>query len=240
MNNDTVELLQAALLDEAHAVLQYLLHSSRVLPDGDVPFNDVSDHLKEHADAEQGHYQRLYDHLRRNGVEPKFGNDELIHHGDGVNAVVKAHQEAERGAIDAYTKLLDVTETNGEVETNQLVQDLLNDEITHLDDFTRYSDLSVLKADQGEKKASIKFASVDEALQHLADVTGEQVKIASEKAEVHWEGGEKRFDDLEEATEFAKEQAKRTKKVMSVVSGTEFFRIRPDGSRLEDQNALGK
>jgi bacterioferritin len=179
MNNETAALLQSALLDEAHAILQYQLHAARVLPDGDVPFNDVAEHLDEHADSEKGHYKRIYDHLRRNGVEPKFGNDELIHHGDGVNEVVAAHQEAERGAIDTYTKLLELTANSGEVETNQLAQDLLSDEIEHLDDFTRYSDLSVLKSDQGEKpkEASVMFASADEALQHLSNITGKKVTV---------------------------------------------------------------
>jgi bacterioferritin (cytochrome b1) len=102
--NEVVELLQAALLDEAHAILQYKLHALRALPVCTVPFNDVAEHLNEHAEAEEDHYKRLYDHLRRNGVEPKFGNDQLIHYSDSANDIVKAHQEAERGAIDTYTK----------------------------------------------------------------------------------------------------------------------------------------
>jgi len=229
MLSNIVDLLQSALQDEAHAILQYKLHALRALPVCTVPFNDVADHLAEHAESEEGHYKRLYDHLRRNGVEPKFGNDELIHHGDGANDVVKAHQEAERGAIDAYTELVKLTDENGDIETNQLVQDLLNDEIEHLNDFTRYSDLEVLKRDQGERTAMV-FGSSDEALQHLANVTGKKIRVA-ERGYVHWEkGGEKVFDDVDDAIKFAREQAKKTGKVMSVVSATKFFRIRPDGT----------
>jgi len=182
LNDKIIALIQHALESEAQAASQYQIHAKRIQPQCAVPFNDVADHLEEHADAEMEHYNRLFNHLKANGVEPKFGVEALINYGDTVADVVQAHQEAELSAIKEYKELMKETEGDEFVETNQLVQDILNDEIEHHDDFTRYEKkpcgCGKTASEQENQMSDIRFNTVKEAMQHLADTTGQKIVVA--------------------------------------------------------------
>jgi bacterioferritin (cytochrome b1) len=174
MNPEVISLLQSSLKDEAQATLQYELHSVRVAELDEGPLvKEVSDHLQEHADKELEHYQRLCTRLNQLGLKPEFGSSPMIHKGDHMREVVAAHQEAETGAIRKYERLVQLTQDD--VETNELVRELLEDEVEHLQDFREYEEKKMAR--------ELKFASEEAALQHLANVTGSQVKVgASERA----------------------------------------------------------
>ena len=130
-----IELLTKAYWMEIETVMSYLANS--VNPDG-VRAQEIKESLEEDIQEELGHAQQFAQRIKElYGVVP--GSEEFApeqsylqppEHQTDVVHVVRGVIEAETGAIEHYTKIVEATDQIDPV-TNDMVIDILHDEQGH-------------------------------------------------------------------------------------------------------------
>jgi bacterioferritin len=132
---EIVAMLQKAYWMEIETVMSYLANS--VNPDG-VRAQEIKESLEEDITEELGHAKQFAERIKElYGVVP--GSEEFAaeqsylqppEHQTDVVHVVRGVIEAETGAIEHYTKIVEVTDQVDPV-TNDMVIDILHDEQGH-------------------------------------------------------------------------------------------------------------
>jgi bacterioferritin len=130
-----IELLKKAYWMEIETVMSYIANS--VNPDG-VRAQEIRESLQTDIQEELGHAQQFADRIKElYGVVP--GSDEFAaeqsylqppEHQTDIVHVIKGVIEAERGAIEHYTRLVEETDQVDPV-TNDMVIAILHDEQGH-------------------------------------------------------------------------------------------------------------
>lgn len=129
--DELISLLLRALSDEWQAALQYQIHASQLRG---LYRDPIADHLKEHADDEIGHAERLTIHLYSRGVDPIVQMPQVDLSTDVVE-MLSADLQDEVDAIDLYTQIVAMCEGDeGLTDTRMLIEDILVDEVEHQDD----------------------------------------------------------------------------------------------------------
>jgi bacterioferritin len=131
-----VEMLQRAYWMEVETVMSYIANS--VNPDG-VRAQEIKESLAADVQEELGHAQQFADRIKQlYGVVP--GSEEFVAEQSylqppaeqvDVVHVVKGVIEAEKGAIEHYSRIIELTDQTDPV-TNDMVIAILHDEQGHL------------------------------------------------------------------------------------------------------------
>jgi bacterioferritin len=130
-----IELLKKAYWMEIETVMSYIANS--VNPDG-VRAQEIRESLQQDIQEELGHAQQFADRIKElYGVVP--GSDEFAaeqsylqppEHQTDIVHVIKGVIEAEKGAIEHYTRIVEETDPDDPV-TNDMVIAILHDEQGH-------------------------------------------------------------------------------------------------------------
>jgi bacterioferritin len=133
---EIVELLTKAYWMEIETVMSYIANS--VNPDG-VRAQEIKEALEEDIQEELGHAQKFADRIKelygvvpgseefsaeQTYLQPPEEQIDIVH-------VIKGVIEAERGAIEHYTRIVEVTD-GVDMVTQDMVIDILRDEQGHL------------------------------------------------------------------------------------------------------------
>jgi len=120
-----------ALNDEWKAAFQYYIHASQFR----VLHNDpISEHMKDHADDEVGHAERLSIHLLGKGVDFQVVIPEVSSSLDTVEMIAQDLQD-EVTTIDKYSAILDAIGDDPKLtDTRVLIEDITTDEVEHQDE----------------------------------------------------------------------------------------------------------
>lgn len=142
-----VAMLNDALSDEWHAVLQYNIHASQLRG----IFRDpVAEHMKEHADDEVGHADKLSVHLFGKGAEIQIVVPEPKLPLDPVE-MIAADLEDEIQAIDKYTAILEyIGDEPMFTDTRVLIEAITTDEVSHQDE-----NAALLRAKIGSRQEAV-------------------------------------------------------------------------------------
>ena len=132
---EIIEMLQKAYWMEIETVMSYLANS--INPDG-VRAQEIKESLEEDVQEELGHARRFGERIKElYGVVP--GSEEFAaeqkflqppEEQTDIVHVIRGVIEAETGAIEHYTKLVEATDQVDPV-TNDMVIDILHDEQGH-------------------------------------------------------------------------------------------------------------
>jgi bacterioferritin len=130
-----IELLERAYWMEIETVMSYIANS--VNPDG-VRAQEIREALQEDIQEELGHAQQFADRIKElYGVVPgsqEFAAEQSFlqppEHQTDVVHVIRGVIEAEKGAIEHYTRIVDETDQVDPV-TNDMVIEILHDEQGH-------------------------------------------------------------------------------------------------------------
>lgn len=134
--NEVIELLEKAYWMEIETVMSYIANS--VNPDG-VRGREVAEALEEDIEEELGHARQFAQRIKElYGVVPgslAFEAEQRYlqppQEQTDIEHVIRGVIEAERGAIEFYTQIIDTTDTVDPV-TQDMVIDILRDEQGHL------------------------------------------------------------------------------------------------------------
>jgi bacterioferritin len=132
---EIIELLKKAYWMEIETVMSYLANS--VNPDG-VRAQEIKESLEQDITEELGHAQKFAERIKElYGVVPgseEFGAEQSYlqppDHQTDVVHIVRGVIEAETGAIEHYTRIIEVTDQVDPV-TQDMVIDILRDEQGH-------------------------------------------------------------------------------------------------------------
>jgi bacterioferritin len=130
-----IELLKKAYWMEIETVMSYIANS--VNPDG-VRAQEIRESLQQDITEELGHAQQFADRIKElYGVVPgssEFAAEQVYlqppDHQTDIVHVIKGVIEAERGAIEFYTQIVEETDADDPV-TNDMVITILHDEQGH-------------------------------------------------------------------------------------------------------------
>jgi len=141
MNEQLITLLNKALADEYHASMQYLQHYNNVRSKN----TDVIDHFKEHMGDEQDHANRLVARIYIMGGTPTIDTEKVANYTEDIDEALKQDIIGEQGAIDLYSQILDLCEQSKDRATQQLIEDILTDEVGHIDEFAKIRRSTVIR-----------------------------------------------------------------------------------------------
>lgn len=126
-----VAMLNEVLNDEWKAAFQYYIHASQLRG---LHRDPISEHMKDHADDEVGHAERLSIHLFGKGVDFDVVVPEVRSSLDTVEMIAQ-DLEDEVTAIDKYSAVLEAIGDAPELtDTRVLIEDITTDEVEHQDE----------------------------------------------------------------------------------------------------------
>lgn len=159
--NELLQLLLSSINDEWEAATTYGIQATMLRG---LYRDPVAEHLDEHAEDERGHAQRLTLHLYARGVDIDVKLSELTI-GVTIEDMLRIDLKLEIEAIDKYTKIIQLCEDNPELtDTKVLIEDILTDEIEHMDDYA-----ALLRTKVKDKEAPIKSAETIGLMKKVAD-----------------------------------------------------------------------
>lgn len=134
MDNKLIELLNKALSAEYQASFQYLNHYNNVRG----KYTDIVDHFKSHMEEENGHASRLVQRIYVLGGAPVMKIDPPVApYTDDVDEALKQDIVGERVAIELYSAIISYCESINDRATQVMIEDILTDEVTHMDEFAK-------------------------------------------------------------------------------------------------------
>ncbi|MDS0295838.1 ferritin-like domain-containing protein [Halogeometricum luteum] len=139
-NDEAIELLKKAYLDELETVMNYLTNS--IVLDG-VRAEEIKGSLQEDIQEELGHAEQIGQRLKQlDEVPPGSADFEAAQtnlqppeDSTSVISVIEGVIEAENDAIDTYRALIDAAEEANDPVTEDLAVTLLADEEAHRTEF---------------------------------------------------------------------------------------------------------
>lgn len=142
-DQDVIDLLRTAYLDELETVMNYLTNA--VILDG-VRAEEIRESLQADVQEELGHAQQLGDRLKQLDARPpasgefEMRQESLQPPADSTDvlAVIEGVLEAEEGAIATYRSLIQAAREADDPVTEDLAIMLLSDEEAHRTEFKGY------------------------------------------------------------------------------------------------------
>lgn len=134
-----IELLNGALATELVCVLRYRRHhfTAKGLESG-----PIAAEFLVHANAEQGHADKLAERIVQLGGSPSFDPDRLsaLSHAEydesvGLKDMIRANLVAERVAVEAYRQMIALI-GDKDPTTRQMLEVILRDEEEHADELS--------------------------------------------------------------------------------------------------------
>ncbi|ELZ30386.1 ferritin [Halogeometricum pallidum JCM 14848] len=139
-NDEAIELLKKAYLDELETVMNYLTNS--IVLDG-VRAEEIKGSLQEDIQEELGHAEQIGQRLKQLDEVPPGSADFQANQANlqppedstSVISVIEGVIEAEEDAIETYRALVDAAEEANDPVTEDLAVTLLGDEEAHRAEF---------------------------------------------------------------------------------------------------------
>jgi len=139
--SDLIDLLNEAMRAEHQAVYQYMNHYNNVR--GKWP--DIVDHFKAHMDDELGHANMLAMRIYTLGGIPDTNMLPTADYTEDVDEALKQDIIGEQEAIDLYSRIMDVCEEMNDKATLMMIESILGDEVSHLDEFAKLRRSTVIR-----------------------------------------------------------------------------------------------
>lgn len=159
--NELIQLLLSSLGDEWLSSLTYRTQASLLRG---LYRDPVADLLVTHAEEEETHASRITLHLYARGVDPVIQMTELKT-GKTLEEMLKIDINLELGAIEKYTKILQICEPEPSLmDTKLMIETILDDERDHVDEFS-----ALLRTKIEGKAANLKSASLISAIKTAAN-----------------------------------------------------------------------
>ena len=139
-NDEAIELLKKAYLDELETVMNYLTNS--IVLDG-VRAEEIKESLQEDIQEELGHAEMIGHRLKQLDETPPGSSDFEANQTDlqppedstSVISVIEGVLTAEEDAIETYRSLIDAAEESNDPVTEDLAVTVLADEEAHRSEF---------------------------------------------------------------------------------------------------------
>lgn len=140
MSDQVIELLQRAYSDEIETVMNY--QTNAIVLDG-VRAEEIKNSLQQDIQEELAHAEQLGQRLKQLGARPP-GSSEFTARQESLQppedstdvlAVINGVLDAEQGAIDTYSALIDAAEAANDPVTEDLAVTILADEEAHRTEF---------------------------------------------------------------------------------------------------------
>jgi bacterioferritin len=140
MSDQVVDLLRKAYSDEIETVMNY--QTNAIVLDG-VRAEEIKESLQQDIQEELAHAEQLGQRLKQLNARPPASSeftarqDSLQPPDDSTDvlAVINGVLDAEEGAIDTYSALIDAAEAAGDPVTEDLAVTILADEEAHRTEF---------------------------------------------------------------------------------------------------------
>jgi len=142
MSEETVRLLNEAMMAEHQAIYQYMNHYNNVR--GKWP--DIIDHFKDHMDEELAHANQLAQRIYTLGGVPDTNMLTPAEYTDDVDEALRQDIIGEQEAIDLYSKIMDHCEEVNDKATLMMIEGILADEVKHIDEFAKFRRSTVIRA----------------------------------------------------------------------------------------------
>jgi len=130
-NPQLIDTLNSLLADELTAINQYMVHSEMC---DDWGYEKLHKHFEKRAIQEMKHAEKLIGRILFLEGLPTVTNLRPIHIGADVVKQLNNDHDAEEGAIKAYNEAIALAGQVKDYATRSLLQDILKDEDTHIDD----------------------------------------------------------------------------------------------------------
>jgi bacterioferritin len=129
-NAEVLATLNQLLADELTAINQYMVHAEMCDNWG---YGELEEVIEARAITEMKHAEKLIVRILFLEGKPIVSNLNPIHIGAEVPAQLKNDWNAERGAIAAYNKGIQLAAEAGDNGTRELLESILTDEEEHID-----------------------------------------------------------------------------------------------------------
>jgi bacterioferritin len=136
-NDRLIATLNALLADELTAINQYMVHSEMC---ADWGYEKLHEHFEKRAIQEMKHAEKLIGRIIFLEGLPTVSNLNPIHIGADIVAQLANDHQAEEGAIRAYNDAIVLAGEVKDYATRSLLQDILKDEDSHIDDIESLQD----------------------------------------------------------------------------------------------------
>lgn len=144
-NQELVNELNLAYVEELRSLQNYL--SMGVFLEGVSGQGVIGESLLEDVEEEKEHAERLAERITELDGKPAYSSEDLEVSQKVVESVVNELDmeeavesviELERGAINRYNRIIEISKENGDSVTRHMAEELLADEEKHLDEFEAY------------------------------------------------------------------------------------------------------
>ena len=134
-NPRLIEALNKNLIDEFTAVQQYITHAAIARNWG---YKGLADYLQKRADEEREHSQQLIDRILFLEGKPVVAKLNLVNAAYDIPAQFANDHDAEMTAVAGYNDAIKIAVEVGDNSTRSLLEEILNDEIAHIDAIENY------------------------------------------------------------------------------------------------------
>lgn len=134
-NSGLVDLLNKNLADEFTAAHQYTAHAGIARNWG---YNALADYFQSRADEENEHTRELIDRILFLEFKPIVTKLNDINVAYEVPAQFENDRASELAAIKSYNEAIKFAVEVGDNSTRSLLEEILNDEIRHIDEIENY------------------------------------------------------------------------------------------------------
>ena len=134
-NPKLIDALNANLANEFTAVQQYIVHAGIAKNWG---YFGLADYIQKRADEEREHSQQLIDRILFLEYKPIVMNLNTINIAYEIPAQFDFDHAAEMIAIKGYNDAIKLAVEVGDNDTRALLEEILGDEVKHLDNIENY------------------------------------------------------------------------------------------------------
>ncbi len=138
MTKDVIRHLNIILKNELTAINQYYLHCKMLKHQG---FAKLADKEYEESIDEMKHADQIAERILMIGGLPNFQDMGKLHIGETAVEMIKADYNMEVGAINDLKAAIIVCESEEDITSSNLLQDILESEEEHLDWLRKQLDL---------------------------------------------------------------------------------------------------
>ena len=130
-NEKVIEHLNTRLAEELTAINQYMVHAEMC---EDWGYGKLGERIEKRAIVEMKHAEKLIARILFLEGRPIVSNLNKINIGDEVPKMHKNDLGLEVGAVKGYNETIRLCAELGDNDTKTFIQDILKDEIEHVDD----------------------------------------------------------------------------------------------------------
>jgi len=136
-NQELIDVLNSLLADELSAINQYMVHSEMA---EDWGYHKLHEHLEKRAITEMKHAEKLIGRILFLEGMPVVSKLKEIKIGTDVEKQLTHDLAAEMGAVKAYNDAIILAGEARDFVTQDMLQEILNDEDHHIDEIEELKD----------------------------------------------------------------------------------------------------